>query len=412
MVIKMTMFNEVKVIDDYSVKGFKAAGIHSGIRKNPNKKDLAMIYCEKKCNTAALFTTNKVKAAPITVSMANLADNRAQAVIVNSGNANACTPNGHEIARAMCELTAKSLEIDVQDVVVASTGVIGQELSVAPFVNGIPALVDSLSEIGFSDAANAIMTTDTFPKQSAVEFEIDGKTCRVAGFAKGSGMINPNMATMLAFIMTDVSISPELLKETLSIVNEDTFNAVSVDGDTSTNDMVCVMSSGLAGNTEIIGDGDDCQIFLRTLYTVMLNLAREIARDGEGATKLVGCIVSGAPNDSSAKSIAKSVVSSSLVKAALGAADANWGRILCAMGYAEGEFDVNQAEVAIGSVEKSITVCKNGTGVPFSEEEAYALLSESEIRIYIDLHSGEGHATAWGCDLTAEYVRINADYRS
>ena len=383
-------------------KGFKAAGIHAGIKKDKNKKDLAMIYCEKKCNSAALFTTNKVKAAPILLSMEHIKDGQAQAVIVNSGNANACTANGMEVAQKMCSLTADSLGINPQDVIVASTGVIGQELTIddSQFGN----VAKQLSEDGFCEAAQAIMTTDTFMKECSVEFELG----RISAIAKGSGMINPNMATMLCFITTDVAISQPLLERALREINEKTFNMVSVDGDTSTNDIVCIMASGLSGNNEITQEDKEYELFYSMLYSVMEDLAKKMAKDGEGATKLIECAVSGAKDEVTARSVAKSVISSSLVKSALGAADANWGRILCAIGYADGEFDINKVEVKLGD----IAVCKNGMGVDFSEEQASKYLSNDEIIIEINMGSGDYSASAWGCDLTEEYVRINADYRT
>jgi len=414
-----------------AAKGFIASGVGIGIKSTPPnmprestpaKKDLAIIYCEKKCNTAALYTQNKVKAAPILVTMGHLADNQAQAVVVNSGNANACTANSMEIAEPMCELTAKSLGISKEDVIVASTGVIGQPLTIEPFEKGIPALSEALSQSGSSQAAEAIMTTDTFPKEFAVEFELDGVTCKIGGITKGSGMIHPNMdtcaedtcaeATMLAFITTDVNISAELLQKALRETNLKTFNMISVDGDTSTNDMVCIMASGLAGNAEIVCESSNYERFCAALYTVMEDLAKQIARDGEGATKLIECTVRGAADELTAKSVAKTVISSSLVKAALGAADANWGRILCAIGYSDGRFTVDNVQLTISSSKGEVVVCKGGAGVEFCEEKAFEILSEDEVTIIIDLHSGTASATAWGCDLTEEYVKINADYRS
>jgi glutamate N-acetyltransferase/amino-acid N-acetyltransferase len=387
-----------------AAKGFTAGGIHAGIKKDSGKKDLAIICCEVICNAAALFTTNKVQAAPIKVSKNHIKDNRAQAVIVNSGNANACTENAAEVAEKMCELTAARLGVKKEDVIVASTGVIGQRLDIKPIVSGISSV--KLSRCGCADAVEAIMTTDTFAKRCAVEFELG----IIGGIAKGSGMINPNMgtcteATMLSFITTDVDIPPELLSKALCEVNARTFNMVSVDGDTSTNDMVCIMASGLAGKVQ---NSEDYEKFTGALYAVMERLAKDMARDGEGATKLIECNVSGAPDETVAKSIAKSVISSSLVKAALGAADANWGRILCAIGYANGQFAVDDVQCTIND----ITVCENGAGVDFSEEEAFERLSKDEIIININLYCGNSAATAWGCDLTQEYVKINADYRS
>jgi len=404
----------IKFIDSgvCAAKGFTAGGIYAGIKKNPDKKDLAIIHCVKKCNAAALFTTNKVKAAPVLLSMQNIKDGMAQAVVVNSGNANACNSNGMQVASRMAELTAQSLGIDKNDVIVSSTGVIGQPMPLEPLETGIPMLAAEIHQLGSDSAVAAIMTTDTFPKSFAVEFELGGLTCHVGGIAKGSGMINPNMATMLSFITTDVKISSFMLEQALREVNEATFNRVSVDGDTSTNDMVCILASGLAGNSEITEDSADCKAFVEALYSVMVNLAREVARDGEGATKLVECVVKGAHDEEVAKSVAKSVISSSLVKSALGAADANWGRILCAIGYADGQFAIDKVQVTIASSKGEIIVCKDGSSILFSEERAFEILSEDEIRLIVDLHSGECESVAWGCDLTEEYVRINADYRS
>ncbi|MDR0223341.1 MAG: bifunctional glutamate N-acetyltransferase/amino-acid acetyltransferase ArgJ [Oscillospiraceae bacterium] len=397
-----------------AAKGFTAGGVNIGVKKGSEKKDLALVYCVKKCAAAAVYTTNKVQGAPITVTKRNLESTKgyARAIVANSGNANTCNPNGVEIAEKICKLTAETLRIEKEDVIIASTGVIGQPLSFEPFETGLPVLAAEISELGGDSACDAIMTTDTFRKQFAVEFELGGVKCSLGGISKGSGMINPNMATLLAFITTDANISVEMLKTALNVVNSVTYNMVCVDGDTSTNDMVCVMASGLAGNKEIVSEDADYEIFVNALYAVMVNLARETARDGEGATKLLECIVRGAPDEEVAKSVAKSVISSNLFKAAMSAADANWGRILCAIGYAEGGFDISKTEVELASSYGRITVCKNGAGVSFSEEEAFKLLSEDEIRIYVDLRSGEGEAVAWGCDLTGEYVKINANYRS
>ncbi len=393
--------------------GFAAAGVIAGIKAgNTTKRDLALIYCAEKCNTAALYTTNKVKGAPILVTKKHLENGLAQAVIVNSGNANTCNDDGIEIAEQMCELAAEALEIDVDDVIVGSTGVIGQPLNIKPIKVMIPTLVKELSPKKSSDACEAIMTTDTRKKELAVEFEIDGRKCHVGGISKGSGMIHPNMATMLAFITTDVAISRELLEKALRKVNSLTYNMVSVDGDTSTNDTLVLMSSGLAKNSEIICEDKNYAIFENALYMVMMNLARETARDGEGATRLLECIVKGAPDEETAKIVAKSVIGSSLVKAAMFAADANWGRILCAIGYAQADFDINKVSVELASEKGKLTVCVNGAGIQFSEEAASEILSEDEVKILIDLHDGDGSAIAWGCDLTFEYVKINAEYRT
>lgn len=395
-----------------AAKGFKAAGINAHIKANSQKNDMALIYCDKICNAAALYTQNKVKGAPIVITKEHLQDGKAQAVIVNSGNANTCNANGIEIAEGACLLTAKALKIDVNDVIVASTGVIGQQMSLEPFKKHIPILAENLSETGYNDACNAIMTTDTRQKQFAVEVEIGGKTCHIGGMSKGSGMINPNMATMLAFITTDVSISSEMLYQALKQVNAITYNMVSVDGDTSTNDTLAILSSGYAGNEEITGDGEDLDIFICALYGVMMNLARETARDGEGATKLIECAVKNAHNEETAKAVALSVINSPLLKAAISAADANWGRVMCALGYSDAEFDVTRVSVDFASRAGRIRVCEKGVGYDFSEDEAFKILSENEIEIIIDLNEGEDCAIAWGCDLTYDYVKINAEYRS
>lgn len=393
--------------------GFTAGGVIAGIKTgNTTKRDLAMIYCAERCRTAALFTTNKVKGAPVIVSKEHLADGYAQAIIVNSGNANTCNPDGIEIAEEMCELTAEALEINVDDVLVGSTGVIGQKLDIKPIRIMIPTLAKSLSPKNSGDALEAIMTTDTRKKEVAVEFEMDGRKCHVGGISKGSGMINPNMATMLAFITTDVCINRELLEKALRKVNDLTYNMVSVDGDTSTNDTIVLMSSGLAKNEEILCEDKSYEKFENALYAVMMNLARETARDGEGATKLIECIVNGAPSEKAAKAAAKSVISSSLVKAMLFAADANWGRILCALGYADAEFNIDKTSVELASAKGKLTVCADGSGITFSEDSASKILSEDEIKILIDLHDGDESAIAWGCDLTFDYVKINAEYRT
>lgn len=412
----MVKFKGYEFIDGgvCAAKGFTAGGVIAGIKAgNTTKRDLAMIVCSERCKTAALFTTNKVKGAPIIVSKEHLEDGYARAVIVNSGNANTCNPDGVEIANKMCELAANELGIDANDVLIGSTGVIGQKLRIEPIAKKIPELAKSLSADGSSLACEAIMTTDTRKKEFAVEFDLGGKKCHVGGISKGSGMINPNMATMLAFITTDVNINGELLQKALRKVNSVTYNMVSVDGDTSTNDTLILMSSGLAGNAEIVCEDKSYEIFETALYAVMLNLARETARDGEGATKLIECIVVSAPDEDCAKKIAKSVISSNLVKAALFAADANWGRILCAIGYADADFDMSRVSVELESVKGKITVCVDGAGISFDEETAAKILSEDEIKIRVDLHCGTSNgAVAWGCDLTFDYVKINAEYRT
>ncbi len=395
-----------------AAKGYKASGIHCGIRKNRTKKDLALIVSEVQANAAAVYTTNLVKGAPLTVTKNHISDGHAQAVICNSGNANTCNANGIEIAEQMSTLIANELGIRANDVVVASTGVIGQPLNIEPIATGIPALVAGLSTDGGDAAAEGIMTTDTIKKEVAVSFEIGGKTCHLGGIAKGSGMIHPNMATMLVFITTDTAISASMLQKALSTDITNTFNMVSVDGDTSTNDMVTVLANGLAGNEEIVEDGEDFAIFMKALNTVTVALCRMIAGDGEGATKLLECHVSGAVNEAVAKTVAKSVICSSLLKAAMFGADANWGRVLCAIGYSGAPVDVNKVGVSFRSNKGEIEVCRDGAGVEFSEEKAKEILLEHDIEILITLASGEAEATAWGCDLTYDYVKINGDYRT
>ncbi|MCL2754588.1 MAG: bifunctional glutamate N-acetyltransferase/amino-acid acetyltransferase ArgJ [Oscillospiraceae bacterium] len=414
----MIILNNAKPIDGgiTAPKGFKAAAVRAGIKESapPDKLDLALIVGDVPCTAAALFTTNKVQAAPIILSKQHAANGTARAIIVNSGNANACAPNDTANALKMAESAANALGIDTQDVIVASTGVIGQELPIAKIEAAVAGLTDSLDSKGSEAASKAIMTTDTFAKEFAFEVEIGGVPVKVGGIAKGSGMINPNMATMLAFITTDAAISAEMLDKALRVNND--FNSVCVDGDTSTNDMVCVLASGLAGNAPISTEGEDYSCFCDALSNVTLNLARAIARDGEGATKLITCNVTQASSKEAADAIAKSVVSSSLVKAAMSAADANWGRILCAVGYAAGQFTVDNVQLTVASKKGMLTVCENGKGVPFCEETASEILGEEEISILVNMnetHEGsEGAALAFGCDLTAEYVRINADYRT
>ncbi len=395
-----------------AAKGYKAGGIHCGIRKNRSKRDIALIISEKKASAAAVYTTNLVKGAPLTVTKKNLADGFAQAVICNSGNANTCNADGIEIAEKMCALVQEYTSIPAADVVVASTGVIGQPLSITPIEEGMKELVASVSETGGAAAAEAIMTTDTVMKEVAVEFEVGGKTAHLGGIAKGSGMIHPNMATMLVFITTDAAISPAMLQKALSSDIQSTFNMVSVDGDTSTNDMVTILANGLAGNEEITEEGEDFASFMKALNTVTVHLCRMIAGDGEGATKLLECKVSGASSEKVAKTVAKSVICSSLLKAAMFGADANWGRVLCAIGYAGADVDVNGVDVAFRSVKGEIAVCENGAGIPFSEEIAKEILLEKEIEILVSLGAGPFGATAWGCDLTYDYVKINGDYRT
>ncbi len=395
-----------------AAKGFTASGIHCGIRKNKTKRDLSLIYSERPASAAAVYTTNLVKGAPLLVTKAHLANGQAQAVICNSGNANTCNANGIEIAEQMSALIAKELKLSANDIVVASTGVIGQPLNLEPIANGIPALVKGLSREGGEDAAEGIMTTDTVKKEVAVSFEVGGKTCHLGGIAKGSGMIHPNMATMLVFITTDVCISPALLQKALSCDIANTFNMVSVDGDTSTNDMVTVLANGMAENAPILEEGADFATFMKALNTVTVALCRMIAGDGEGATKLLECSVTGAKDLSTAKTVAKSVICSSLLKAAMFGADANWGRVLCAIGYSGADVDVNAVDVSFRSAKGEIPVCKNGAGIDFSEEIAKEILLEKEIEILVSLGNGNSSATAWGCDLTYDYVKINGDYRT
>ena len=395
-----------------AAKGFKANGIHCGVRKNKTKKDLSLIYSEVPAAAAAVYTTNLVKGAPITVNRQHLTDGRAQAVICNSGNANTCNADGVEKANAMCKLLADAMGIPEADVIVASTGVIGLKFDIEPIAAGIAPLVAGLDYDKSRDAAEGIMTTDTEIKEVAVEFTAGGKTCRIGGVAKGSGMIHPNMATMLVFITSDCAISPALLQKALSTDIQSTFNMLSVDGDTSTNDMVTVLANGMAGNDLITEENEDFGAFMKALNTVTVALCRKIAGDGEGATKLLECKVSGAKTPEVAKAAAKSVICSSLTKAAMFGADANWGRVLCALGYAGVPLDVDKIDVAFASAAGTIHVCKNGAGVDFSEEKAKSILLEKEIEILVDLNDGDCASTAWGCDLTYEYVKINGDYRT
>ena len=394
-----------------AAKGFTANGIHCGIRKNKTKRDLSLIFSSVPANAASVYTTNLVKGAPLTVTKKHLEDGKAQAVICNSGNANTCNANGIEIAEKMSELTAAALGIQPEDVIVASTGVIGQPLSLEPIAAGMEALAAGLgAHSGL--AAEGIMTTDTKKKEIAVSFDIGGVECKIGGIAKGSGMIHPNMATMLVFITTDCAISTQMLKLALSTDIQSTFNMVSVDGDTSTNDMVSILANGMAGNKEITSEGEDFSEFMKALNTVTVYLCKAIAGDGEGATKMIECSVTGAKELMTAKTVAKSVICSSLTMAAMFGADANWGRVLCAIGYSGAAVDIDKVDVAFASAAGEIAVCKNGAGVDFSEEKAKQILLEHEITIKIDLNDGAACAVAWGCDLTYDYVRINGDYRT
>ena len=404
----------MKLIDGgvCAATGFTASGVHCGVRKNRTKKDISLIVSEKRASAAAVYTTNLVKGAPLTVTKSHLADGMAQAVICNSGNANTCNANGIEIAEKMSELTAQALNIDAKDMIVASTGVIGQPLNLEPIKAGIPQLAKNLSKDGGKDAAEGIMTTDTILKEVAVEFEIGGKICRMGGIAKGSGMIHPNMATMLVFITTDAAISPDMLQKALSGDIEKTFNMISIDGDTSTNDMVTVLANGMAGNEMITTEGEDFETFMKALNTINIHLCKLIAADGEGATKMLECNVTGADTIDTAKTVAKSVICSSLLKAAMFGADANWGRVLCAIGYSGAKVDVSKVGVSFVSSKGQIEVCKNGAGVDFSEEKAKEILLEKEITIAVTLDMGNESDTAWGCDITYDYVKINGDYRT
>ena len=393
-------------------KGFTANGIHCGIRKSKDKKDLALIFCEKECDTAAVYTQNLVCGAPITVTKNNISDGKARAVVCNSGIANTCNADGIEKAEGMCEITANALGISKSDIIVASTGVIGQPLDLEPVKNGIGELVSGLNKNGSDSAANAIMTTDTVKKEFACEFTLGGKPCHIGAISKGSGMIHPNMATMLAFITTDANISSEMLKSSLLEVVADSFNMLSVDGDTSTNDTVAILASGLCENERITEKNDDYRTFTLALSSICEKLVKLMARDGEGATKLVECVVTGASDVKTAKTCAKAVICSSLVKAAMFGSDANWGRILCALGYSGVDIDVHRVDVKFSSDGGEIEVCKDGSGIDFSEELAKKVLSCDEVYILVDLKSGASCATAYGCDLTYDYVKINGDYRT
>ena len=395
-----------------AAKGFSANGVHCGIRKNQTKKDLSLIFSSVPASAAAVYTTNLVKGAPLAVTKQHLSNGIAQAVICNSGNANTCNANGMEIAEEMSALAAEALGISADDMIVASTGVIGQPLSIAPIAAGLPELVAGLSPEGGKAAAEGIMTTDTVMKEVAVEFTLGGNVCHIGGIAKGSGMIHPNMATMLVFLTTDAAISPAMLQKALSGDIANTFNMISIDGDTSTNDMVTVLANGLAGNPCIDAEGEDFSAFMKALNTVTIALCRKIAGDGEGATKLLECKVTGAADLDTAKTVAKSVICSSLLKAAMFGADANWGRVLCAIGYSGASVDVNKVDVAFRSAAGTVEVCKDGAGLDFSEETAKTVLLEKEIEILVALNSGDAAATAWGCDLTYDYVKINGDYRT
>lgn len=394
-------------------KGFRANGIHCGIRKNKDKKDLMLIVSDVLCDAAAVYTQNLVCGAPVTVTRENLKNGKARAVICNSGIANTCNADGVEKAEAMCALTEQYTGIPANDVVVASTGVIGQPIDLEPIQSGMQTLVDGLNENGSSAAAQAIMTTDTVKKEIAVSVELSGgKTCTLGAIAKGSGMIHPNMATMLSFITTDANISAEMLQKALRWCVTRSYNMLSVDGDTSTNDTVAILANGLCGNTRIEIENEDYAVFCRALFKICNHVVRMLAKDGEGATKLVVCEVVGAADEETARICAKSVIRSPLVKTAMFGSDANWGRVLCALGYAGAAIDVSKIDVSFRSRKGTVPVCKNGAGIEFSEEKAKEVLLEDEIEILVDLNSGDAEATAYGCDLTYDYVKINGDYRT
>ena len=398
-----------------AARGFRSAGIHVGVKThNVNKKDLALIVSDVDCAAAAVFTTNVVKAAPIHVTKAHLADGKARAVIANSGNANACAPQGEENAERMCAAAAAAIGCKAEDVLVCSTGVIGQTIRIDVIEEGVPRLFPLLeaSAAGSDAAAHAIMTTDTVKKEVAVETTVGGKTVRMGGIAKGSGMIHPNMGTMLCFLTTDCAISPAMIREALLETARVSFNRISVDGDTSTNDTCLVLANGLAGNPEITEKNGDYAAFVEALKALCVALARMMAKDGEGARHLITCTVEGAGDEAQAETIAKSVISSTLTKAAIFGCDANWGRVLCAMGYSGEQFDPEKVDVAFASAAGSIAVCEKGRGLPFDEDLAKKILTEDEVTIAIAMGEGGGSCTCWGCDITYDYIRINGDYRT
>ncbi|MFI3168529.1 MAG: bifunctional glutamate N-acetyltransferase/amino-acid acetyltransferase ArgJ [Faecalibacterium sp.] len=397
-----------------AAKGFAAAGIHCGIRKNKEKADLALIKADVRCTAAGMFTTNKVCGAPIQIDKAHLIDGYAQAILVNSGNANTCAANGVQLAQDCCDLLAAELGIAQEDILPSSTGVIGQPMEITPFAHGIPLAAAALeaSAAGSDAAAHAILTTDTHKKEYALVFEVGGKTCVLGAIGKGSGMIAPNMATMLTFYTTDAAISSALLKKALQTVVPATYNQLSVDLDTSTNDTILVMASGLAGNAEITEDGEDYAAFLAALTAIAEHMCAEHAADGEGATHLITCEVTGAPDHAIARAVAKSVVCSNLFKAAVFGRDANWGRILCAIGYTPGDFSIDHVCVWLASAAGEVYVCENAAYHPYSEEEATKILSEPKVIVKVDMGIGNAQGKAWGCDLTYDYVQINGDYRT
>ncbi len=395
--------------------GFSASGLHAGVKThNKDKKDLAVIVSSEICNTAAVYTKNKVQAAHIHVDKEHLSDGKAQAVIVNSGNANACAPNDKENAEKMCEIVAQNIGCKANDVLVASTGVIGQELNLKAIENATPKLFNNLEQSAQASdaAAHAIMTTDTVKKEHAIQFEIDGTQVHIGGIAKGSGMIHPNMGTMLCFITSDISITQEMLHEALLETVNVTFNRISVDGDTSTNDTCIVMANGLSNNTTIETKDNKYQIFVDALKTLCTQLAIEMASDGEGAKHLITCKVENASSEDDAEAIAKSVISSTLTKAAIFGYDANWGRVLCAMGYCGIDFEAEKVDVSFASKAGTVNVCKSGKGLDFDEELAEKILQEHDVEILINMNSGSASCTCWGCDITYDYIHINGDYRT
>ncbi len=392
--------------------GFKAAGMHSGIRPGKAKNDLMLVVADTPCAAAAIYTQNKVQGAPIAVTKAHLANGRARGYVCNSGNANTCAPGGQQLAQTCCRLAAEATGLAPEDFIIASTGVIGQALPLKPFEDGLPKLAAALSRDGHADATGAIMTTDTVRKEYAVEFTLGGRTCRLGGMCKGSGMINVNMATMLCFLSTDAAITPDMLQKALRQTAALSLNQLCIDGDTSTNDMAAIMASGFAGNREICADGEDYNAFCAALLAVLTWMARALAADGEGATKLLECMVTGAPDDATARLIAKTIISSALFKSAMFGADANWGRALCAIGYTPGNFPVDNISLTLKSRAGTVPVCKASAHLPFNEDDAAAVLFEREIQVLVDMGTANGSGTAWGCDLTYDYVKINGDYRT
>ena len=407
----------IKMIDGgvCAAQGFKAAGIHVGVKTHATwKKDVALIVSDVDCAAAAVFTKNVVKAAPIHVDKKHLANGKARAIVANSGNANACAPKGEENAIRMCQAAAKAIGCDPEDVLVSSTGVIGQTINVQVIEDGMPELYAALdaSAEASDAAAHAIMTTDTVKKEVALETVIGGKTVRMGGVAKGSGMIHPNMGTMLCFLTTDCAISPEMIKTALLETVNVSFNRISVDGDTSTNDSCIVLANGLAGTETITEKGEDYAAFLEALQTLSIELAKKMASDGEGAKHLITCSVKGAADEAQAETVAKSVISSTLTKAAIFGADANWGRVLCAMGYSGAEFDPEKVDVHFASAAGDIAVCEQGRGLDFDEIKAKKILTEHDIEINITMGEGSAECTCWGCDITYDYIKINGDYRT